>query len=243
MPKEIFVCIGVHVDAVAGWLGSYGGEDSPCDISRGLFAGEVGAPRLLTLFDRAGVRTTWFVPGHTIETFPRQMKDAAAAGHEIALHGYSHENPLAMTPEQERAVLEKSIALATELAGTPPRGYVAPWWELSAATVGLLLEHGIAYDNSLMNDDFTPFYARSATAGPRSTTPGPAETWMHRWSAARRPTSSRSAPTGTWTTCRRCSSSRAPRTPTASSTRATSNSSGATSSTGSTASWTTPSSR
>ena len=44
MAKEIFVSFGIDVDAVAGWLGSYGGEDSPCDISRGLFAGEVGSP-------------------------------------------------------------------------------------------------------------------------------------------------------------------------------------------------------
>lgn len=49
MAKEIFVSIGVDVDAVAGWLGSYGGEDSPDDISRGLFAGEVGSLRLLDL--------------------------------------------------------------------------------------------------------------------------------------------------------------------------------------------------
>ena len=47
MAKEILCGFGVDVDAVAGWLGSYGGEDSPDDISRGLFAGEVGAPRLL----------------------------------------------------------------------------------------------------------------------------------------------------------------------------------------------------
>ena len=33
--KEILVAYGVDVDAVAGWLGSYGGEDSPDDISRG----------------------------------------------------------------------------------------------------------------------------------------------------------------------------------------------------------------
>ena len=46
MPKEIFCAFGMDVDAVAGWLGSYGGEDSPCDISRGLFAGEVGRMRL-----------------------------------------------------------------------------------------------------------------------------------------------------------------------------------------------------
>ena len=44
MAKEILCGFGVHVDAVAGWLGSYGGEDSPDDISRGMFAGEVGSP-------------------------------------------------------------------------------------------------------------------------------------------------------------------------------------------------------
>ena len=43
--KDILVAYGIDVDAVAGWLGSYGGEDSPDDISRGLFAGEIGTPR------------------------------------------------------------------------------------------------------------------------------------------------------------------------------------------------------
>jgi hypothetical protein len=40
--KRIEICIGVDVDAVAGWLGSYGGQDSPNDIQRGMFAGEAG---------------------------------------------------------------------------------------------------------------------------------------------------------------------------------------------------------
>ena len=73
--KEIFCAFGVDVDAVAGWLGSYGGEDSPCDISRGLFAGEVGVPRLVKLFERLGIRTSWFIPGHSIETFPDADED------------------------------------------------------------------------------------------------------------------------------------------------------------------------
>ncbi|PVZ19562.1 MULTISPECIES: polysaccharide deacetylase [unclassified Pseudomonas] len=160
MAKEIFVSIGVDVDAVAGWLGSYGGEDSPDDISRGLFAGEVGAPRLLKLFERYGLRTTWFIPGHSVETFPEQMKAVAAAGHEIGIHGYSHENPIAMTPEQEEIVLDKSIALITELAGKRPTGYVAPWWEFSNVTNELLLKKGIKYDHSLMHNDFSPYYVR-----------------------------------------------------------------------------------
>src|SRR4029077_14129776 len=68
MAKEIFCVIGVEVDAVAGWLGSYAGEDSPADISRGIFAGEVGTRRLLKMFDKYDMTTTWFIPGHSIET-------------------------------------------------------------------------------------------------------------------------------------------------------------------------------
>jgi len=129
MTKEILCGFGIDVDAVAGWLGSYGGEDSPDDISRGLFAGELGSPRLLELFRRFDIKTTWFIPGHSIETFPEQMAQVAEAGHEIGVHGYSHENPIAMTPAQEEGVLDKCIELITGLCGRRPSGYVAPWWE------------------------------------------------------------------------------------------------------------------
>ena len=160
MAKEIFTGFGVDVDAVAGWLGSYGGEDSPDDISRGLFAGEVGAPRLLKFFERLGIKTTWFIPGHSIETFPEQMAAVAKAGHEVGIHGYSHENPIAMTRAQETEVLDKCIELVTKLTGKRPTGYVAPWWEFSNVTNELLLERSIKYDHSLMHHDCLPYYVR-----------------------------------------------------------------------------------
>lgn len=159
--KEILCGFGVGVDAVAGWLSSYGGEDSPSDISRGMFAGEVGTPRLLRLFDRYSLPTTWFIPGHSIETFPDQMRDVVVAGHEIGVHNYSHENPISMTPEQEREVLERSIAMVAELSHRQPTGYVAPWWEFSPVTADLLLEYGIKYDHSLMHHDHMPYYVRT----------------------------------------------------------------------------------
>ncbi|WP_072227195.1 polysaccharide deacetylase family protein [Campylobacter coli] len=160
MAKEILVAYGVDIDAVAGWLGSYGGEDSPDDISRGLFAGEVGIPRLLKLFKKYNIPTTWFAPGHSIETFPEQMKMIVDAGHEIGAHGYSHENPIAMSAKQEEDVLLKSIELIEKISGKKPSGYVAPWWEFSNITNELLLKHGIKYDHSLMHNDFTPYYVR-----------------------------------------------------------------------------------
>lgn len=178
MAKEIYCAFGVDVDAVGGWLGSYGGEDSPCDISRGMFSGEVGSMRLLDLFDRWGIKTTWFVPGHSIETFPEQMKRVAEAGHEIGMHGYSHENPIAMTPEQEEAVMDKSIELIENLCGRRPTGYVAPWWEFSPVSNELLLKKGIKYDHSLMHNDYTPYRVRVGDKWTKIDYSKKAEEWM-----------------------------------------------------------------
>jgi peptidoglycan/xylan/chitin deacetylase (PgdA/CDA1 family) len=160
MAKEIFCAFGVDVDAVGGWLGSYGGEDSPLDISRGMFSGEVGTPRLVNLFDRFGIKTTWFVPGHSVETFPDQIKMVVNAGHELGVHGYSHENPIAMTPQQEEDVLDKCLDLLESISGRRPTGYVAPWWEFSPVTAELLQKKGFKYDHSLMHHDFQPHYVR-----------------------------------------------------------------------------------
>ncbi len=178
MPKEILVAYGVDVDAVAGQIGSYGGGDSPCDISRGLFAGEVGAPRLLKLFDRYGIKTTWFIPGHSIETFPAEMQAVVEGGHEVGMHGYTHENPLAMTPEQEEEVLVKCIDLIQSVSGSRPTGYVAPWWEFSPVTNELLLKHGIKYDHSLMSQDFHPHYVRVGDSWTLIDYSKPAGEWM-----------------------------------------------------------------
>ncbi|MEU5849612.1 polysaccharide deacetylase family protein [Saccharopolyspora shandongensis] len=178
MSKDIQICLGVDVDAVAGWLGSYGGEDSPNDIQRGVFAGEVGTPRMLKLFERYEIPTTWFIPGHSIETFPDQVRAVVDAGHEIGAHGYSHENPVQMTEQQERDVLLRCIELVEKASGRRPRGYVAPWWEMSEHTAALLMENGFSYDHSQNYNDFHPFYARVGDSWTKIDFDGPAESWM-----------------------------------------------------------------
>jgi peptidoglycan/xylan/chitin deacetylase (PgdA/CDA1 family) len=176
--RKILCGFGIDVDAVAGWLGSYGGQDSPFDISRGLFAGEVGTPRLLRLYDRYKIKTSWFIPGHSIETFPQQMREVAQAGHEVGAHGYSHENPISMTPRQEEDVLQKSIELVETLAGKKPRGFVAPWWEMSPVTAELLLKYGFRYDHSQGHNDFEPYYARVGESWTNVDYSKPAAHWM-----------------------------------------------------------------
>lgn len=160
MTKKIFCAFGIDVDAVGGWLGSYGGENSPGDISRGIFAGEIGVPRLLKMLTRREMPATWFVPAHSAETFPESMRMIVDAGHEIGAHGYSHENPTDMTDQQERDVMEKSIEVLSKFTGESPKGYVAPWWELSHRTPTLLQEFGFSYDHSQQHADFVPYYSR-----------------------------------------------------------------------------------
>jgi len=177
---EALCCISVDIDAVAGWLGSYGGEDSTSDISRGtklerlfltsgllkpqtcLFAGTVGVRRFLKLFAKYDIKTTFFIPGHSHETFPEECAMVRDAGHEMyvvcgaresdevnrvdsGLHGYSHENPVAMSVKQQHAILDKTYKQLTDFCGKPPRGSVAPWWEASQEGAILMLKYGVEY--------------------------------------------------------------------------------------------------
>lgn len=177
--KRVLISYGVDVDAVAGWLGSYGGEDSPHDISRGIFAGTVGTQRLLKLFAKYDIKTTWFIPGHSLESFPRDMAAVRDAGHEIGLHGYSHENPVDMSLEQQRDILDKTYRMLTDFChGKPPRGSVAPWWETSAEGAQLLLDYGIEYDHSMAHHDCQAYYLQTGESWTKIDYSKKAEEWM-----------------------------------------------------------------
>ncbi|KAL4960355.1 polysaccharide deacetylase family protein [Aspergillus stella-maris] len=176
--KKVQVSYSVDVDAVAGWLGSYGGQDSPNDISRGIWAATVGTERLLKLFAKYDIKTTWFIPGHSLELFPEEMAAVRDAGHEIGLHGYSHENPVDMTPEQQRAVLDKTFNLLKEFTGKAPRGSVAPWWETSAEGAQLLLDYGVEYDHSMSHHDCQVYYLRTGDTWTKIDYSKNAEEWM-----------------------------------------------------------------
>ena len=85
-------------------------------------ASEVSIPRLLRLFRKYDLQTSFFIPGHSLETFPKEMRMIVDAGHEVGAPGYLHENPVAMTPTQEEDVLVRSIELIEGLTGRAPRG-------------------------------------------------------------------------------------------------------------------------
>lgn len=109
-PRRVKVALSIDFDAVSHWLGTGCHPDNNmADYSSGIFSGQVGVYRLLNLFEKNHIanKVTWFIPGHTVETFPDSARAVLASGAEIGLHGYSHEGIYQMTEEQERDVLLK----------------------------------------------------------------------------------------------------------------------------------------
>ena len=154
------VCLTFDFDALSPWVVTRRDQVPPSVASRGEYGALVGAPRVLDLLDRYGIKATWFVPGHTIDTFPAPVQRVADAGHEVAHHGYCHESPTRLSPEAERTVLEMVIACVKRVTGRAPTGYRAPAGDFSARTMPLLLEYGFSYDSSLSATDFSPYWAR-----------------------------------------------------------------------------------
>lgn len=150
------VCLTFDFDAVSLWLAR--GITAPGPVSRGEFAA-VAVPRVLDFLAARGLQATWFIPGHTVETYPAECREVVAAGHEVGLHGYAHE---LQVPDEasERRVLERSYRVMQDLTGRSPVGYRAPGGNLSASTIELLIESRIGYDSSLSAHDYRPYWCR-----------------------------------------------------------------------------------
>jgi peptidoglycan-N-acetylglucosamine deacetylase len=134
--------------------------DPPVKMSHAEFGVRVGAPRILELLASRGIVSTWFVPGHTLETFPDSTASIVAGGHEIACHGWFHEDFAALGRDEERELVERCAAAVERVTGARPRGWRAPYWSLGVSSLELVEAAGFAYDSSLMADDFRLYRVR-----------------------------------------------------------------------------------
>ncbi|OJJ74269.1 hypothetical protein ASPBRDRAFT_39388 [Aspergillus brasiliensis CBS 101740] len=184
LPKrnKIRIVVSIDLDAVSGWLGTGHHPDNIlADYAAGFFAAKVGVPRLLRMLKKLNIadRCTWFIPGHSAESFPDEVRQVVDSGCEIGLHGYAHEGAYQMTVEQERDVLVKCIDIATKLTGKKPVGYRAPLYQLRESTLDLLEEYGFEYDSSITENDSHPFFAPRRPPIQPIDFSLPASTWMH----------------------------------------------------------------
>jgi peptidoglycan-N-acetylglucosamine deacetylase len=159
MPDDgprLTVALTFDPDALSG----IGRGDPLNELYRGEFGARVGIPRILALLEREEIASTWFVPGLTLATFPEELAAVANGGHEIAAHGWDHEDFATLDVQTQRSILERSTEAIASFTGAAPAGIRLPYWSPGAETLGLLDEMGFAYDSSLMGGDFQPYRVR-----------------------------------------------------------------------------------
>ena len=156
MPRHL-VCLTFDFDTQSGFIAR--GMTTPTPLSRGEF-GATAALRILDFLKARGIKATWFIPGFTIESWPRECGAVVAGGHEVAHHSWAHVPPASQTREEEEADLVRANEAIARLTGRKARGYRSPSWDLSDHTIELLLAHGFQYDSSLMGADYLPYRAR-----------------------------------------------------------------------------------
>ena len=155
---DLFVCLTFDHDNVSGQISR--NWVTPTAISRGEF-GVPAVQRILALLASQRIPTTWFIPGHTIESYPSSVAAVHEAGHEIGNHGWTHRIPATLGADGEEQELMRGNAAIEKLTGRPPRGYRSPAWDLSPHSIDLLLKHGFIYDSSMMGHDYIPYQARN----------------------------------------------------------------------------------
>lgn len=157
--KKYHVCFTIDFDAFSLWLGP-DQVPSPTVLSRGGYGARVGIGRILDLLEKYDIRSTFFVPGHTVDTYPDIIENIHGRGHEIGHHGYRHERPNDLERDEEEEVIDKGIKSIEDVIGEKPVGYRSPGWDPSQNTIELLLKKDFVYDSSMMADDFTPYRCR-----------------------------------------------------------------------------------
>lgn len=107
---------------------------------------------LLRVLDKYDARGTFFVLGWLAEHRPEVVRSIAAAGHEIASHGFRHERVTSLTPARFREDIRAAKQALEAITGQEVLGYRAPSFSIVPGcewAFDILVEEKYAYDSSI----------------------------------------------------------------------------------------------
>ncbi|HMJ48007.1 MAG TPA: polysaccharide deacetylase family protein [Ferruginibacter sp.] len=107
---------------------------------------------MLDMLDETSTKATFFILGMLAKYRPQLVKDIAAKGHEIAIHGQNHTAMFSLSPEDARKDLEESYKIVSDITGQKIYGYRAPFFSVNESNLyvlEILAEMGLVYDSSI----------------------------------------------------------------------------------------------
>ena len=108
---------------------------------------------ILTLLEEHDTKGTFFVLGKVAEEFPELIREIAAGGHELGVHGYNHYQFFKMTREQAFEEISSAKKLIEDISGVEVLGHRAPAFSITPETewgLDVIAEAGFSYDSSIM---------------------------------------------------------------------------------------------
>ena len=121
------------------------------------YGSRVGVWRLLDLFDKYEVKSTFFCCALAFERNPELAREVVARGHEVCGHGYRWEEYHLMDREQERQAIAKTVESLTQTTGERPLGWFTRYGPSINTRELVVDEGGFIYDSGVFNDDI-PYY-------------------------------------------------------------------------------------
>lgn len=155
-------CVSVDLDGLHHYARIHGLPDGTLDATGRALHLTVALPRLLTLFEGAGLKATLFVVGEDVHGPGAEvLYQAVQAGHELASHSHTHPYALARGGQD---FVEEELGRAEEallgLSGRRPEGFRAPGYTLSPDLLKALVRRGYRYDASVF--PAVPYYLAKA---------------------------------------------------------------------------------
>lgn len=107
---------------------------------------------MLDMLDETNSKATFFILGMLAKYRPGLVKEIAARGHEIAIHGQNHKAMFSLTKEEAKNDLQECIDIVSGITGEKVYGYRAPFFSVNETNLWLLeilAELGLLYDSSI----------------------------------------------------------------------------------------------
>lgn len=119
-----------------------------------------GLPMLLDLYDKYGVKATFFYIANYAKQHPEIVRIVQQYGHEIACHGLTHQHDMAfdvMPYEEQLEHLTTAKKILEDIAGEEVVSFRAPALRVNYDTARALIEAGFRYDSSVASQRMDMF--------------------------------------------------------------------------------------
>jgi peptidoglycan/xylan/chitin deacetylase (PgdA/CDA1 family) len=103
----------------------------------------VSTPRFLDALEAAGVRATFFVLGQRVRRHPRLTRQIAERGHELAVHGWTHDRPWLPAPRRDIRDLGRAAETIYDVTGEIPMWYRPPYGILTGGRLAAAARSGL----------------------------------------------------------------------------------------------------